>query len=81
MSEHADGGAERPRTLGALRASGYRIVDGGPARVTFEAAGDKDLRAFWRAAAERGVEVRSLARVLPTLEDAVVQAMEDARAG
>jgi ABC-2 type transport system ATP-binding protein len=63
----------------ALRAGGYRIVESGAARVTFETMGDQELRAFWRAAAERGVEVRSLGRVLPTLEDAVVNAMEEAR--
>jgi ABC-2 type transport system ATP-binding protein len=65
----------------ALRAGGYRIVESGAARVTFEAMGDRDLRAFWRVAAGRGVEVRSLGRVLPSLEDAVVRRMEDARVG
>lgn len=64
----------------ALEQAGYRIVGGAEQGVTFEPVGDRDLRAFWQVAAERSVEVRSLGRDLPSLEDAVVEAMEDARA-
>lgn len=75
-------GAGLGEELGAaLRREGYRIVEQADGRLTFEPVGDGDLRIFWRVAAERGAEVRSLGRRSATLEDAVVHAMEAARGG
>ncbi|MFQ5510792.1 MAG: ABC transporter ATP-binding protein [Candidatus Krumholzibacteriia bacterium] len=62
-----------------LEEKGYAIHTHDTERVAFEPAGDNELREFWRLAAERGAEVRSLGRDLPTLESAVVSKMEDSR--
>ena len=60
----------------ALGDRGYTIRRQDPERLSFEPNQDHELREFWRLAAERGAEVRSLGRDLPTLEKAVIQAME-----
>jgi ABC-2 type transport system ATP-binding protein len=62
----------------ALTACGYGVRERDTERITFEPNDDTDLREFWKLAAERGAEVRSLGRDLPTLEHAVVMAMERA---
>jgi ABC-2 type transport system ATP-binding protein len=62
----------------ALERSGYGIRERDTERIAFEPNDDTELRTFWRLAAERGAEVRSLGRDLPTLESAVVSAMERA---
>lgn len=62
----------------ALRDRGYAIRDLDDERIAFDPKEDGDLREFWRLAAERGAEVRALGRDLPTLEKAVVLAMEKA---
>ncbi|MEE9268981.1 MAG: ABC transporter ATP-binding protein [Candidatus Krumholzibacteria bacterium] len=61
----------------ALGQHGYAIREQDEQRITFEPNDDRELRVFWQLAAERGAEVRSLGRDLPTLEDAVVGAMEN----
>jgi ABC-2 type transport system ATP-binding protein len=63
----------------AMVKAGYVVRGHDGLRVTFDPADDQELREFWRLAAERGVAVRSLARDLPTLEEAVVDAMENAK--
>ena len=63
----------------ALEQRGYVIREQKIERLTFDPQGDNELREFWRLAAERGAEVRSLGRELPSLEDAVTSAMENAR--
>jgi ABC-2 type transport system ATP-binding protein len=62
----------------ALGQRGYRIHEHDTERIAFEPEGDPDLTAFWLLASEKGVEVRSLGRDAPTLEAAVVMAMERA---
>jgi ABC-2 type transport system ATP-binding protein len=62
----------------ALAACGYVIRERDGDRVAFEPEGDPELREFWKLACERGAEVRTLGRDLPTLENAVVLAMERA---
>lgn len=59
-----------------LSARGYTIREHGAERIAFEPHDDADLRVFWQLAAERGAEVRALGRDVPTLENAVVLAME-----
>lgn len=49
-------------------------------RLRFQSRGDADLAAFWSVIAGRGAEVRSLRRDSISLEDAVLTAMDDARA-
>ncbi len=61
-----------------LARRGYGIRERDTERIAFEPIDDADLREFWRLAAERGAEVRALGRDLPTLENAVVLAMERA---
>ena len=63
---------------GALGERGYTIRDHDTERIAFDPNDDNDLREFWKLAAERGAEVRALGRDLPTLEKAVVLAMEKA---
>ena len=63
----------------ALGQRGYDIRVKEHDRITFEPRKDSDLREFWRLASERGAEVRSLGHDVPTLEDAVIRAMERAR--
>jgi ABC-2 type transport system ATP-binding protein len=65
----------------ALAGRGYAIVETDADRVVFDPRTDVDLTTFWQVALERGVEVRALGRDLPSLEDAVVTAMEDAHGG
>ena len=60
---------------------GYSIRNQDGERIAFEPNDDRELRRFWRLAAERGAEVRSLGRELRSLEDAVVHAMKKARGG
>lgn len=62
----------------ALAGSGYTILEKNTEKIRFVPKTDGELREFWRLAAERGAEVRSLGRDLPSLETAVVKAMEDA---
>jgi ABC-2 type transport system ATP-binding protein len=64
-----------------LEQGGYRIVERRADHLLFEPTGDPELHRFWRAAAERGAEVRSLGRESRSLEDAVVQSMEIPHAG
>jgi ABC-2 type transport system ATP-binding protein len=63
----------------ALSQRGYTIRDRDTERIVFDPNRDKDLREFWRLAAERGAEVRTLGRDAPSLESAVVKAMEHIR--
>lgn len=63
----------------ALIAAGYRVHDGDDRTVRFEPVDDPQLKKFWSAVGATEAEVRGLGRDLPTLEDAVVRAMEDAR--
>ncbi len=60
----------------ALTNAGITVKPDGDTRVHVEPRNDDDLRLFWRVAADAGVEVRHLGRDVPTLEDAVVTAME-----
>lgn len=62
----------------ALTQTGYSVRESSGERVVFDPGNDRELRAFWRLAAERRAEVRSLGRDLPTLESAVISAMEHA---
>lgn len=62
----------------ALGSCGYRIHKQDEERIAFEPNDDRELREFWRLAAERQAEVRALGRNLPSLESAVVMAMEKA---
>jgi ABC-2 type transport system ATP-binding protein len=75
----ATGGGLDAAFADALASAGYMVRERNGERVIFDPAADTDLREFWRLAAERGAEVRSLGRDLPTLEDAVVDAMENAK--
>ncbi len=59
-----------------LAAQGYTIREQDTQRIAFEPNEDRDMRKFWQLAAERGAEVRSLGRDLPSLERAVIRAME-----
>ena len=63
---------------GALAGRGYSIREHDNERISFEPNDDPELRAFWELAAERGAEVRSFGRDLPSLETAVIRAMESA---
>jgi ABC-2 type transport system ATP-binding protein len=62
----------------ALGERGYTIRDRNTERIEFEPNDDVELREFWQLAAETGAEVRALGRDIPTLENAVVLAMEKA---
>jgi ABC-2 type transport system ATP-binding protein len=62
----------------ALGREGYNVREHDTERIAFEPGDDAGLHRFWRLAAERGAEVRSLGRDIPTLESAVVLAMERA---
>jgi ABC-2 type transport system ATP-binding protein len=59
-----------------LAQNGYKIIGNKPERLVFETRQDPDLKTFWSLAAERGAEVRTLGRDLPSLETAVIRAME-----
>jgi ABC-2 type transport system ATP-binding protein len=59
----------------ALAGRGLEIVSSDGGRLVFRENGG-DLLAFWGLAAERGAQVRYLARDLPSLEEAVVAVME-----
>jgi ABC-2 type transport system ATP-binding protein len=74
----ANGGGFDDAFADSLREYGYSVSERNGERIVFEPNDDRDLREFWRLAAERGAEVRSLGRELTTLEDAVVHKMEDA---
>ncbi len=63
-----------------LTASGYTVLEQSEHAVRFEPVDDLDLDRFWRAVVEEDAEVRFLGRDLPSLEDAVVAAMEKADA-
>jgi ABC-2 type transport system ATP-binding protein len=63
----------------ALAESGYAIHAQEAERIVFDPGRDDGLGAFWRLAAERGAEVRTLGRDAPSLESAVVKAMEHSR--
>jgi ABC-2 type transport system ATP-binding protein len=60
----------------ALGNAGYSVLSCDVERLTFAPNDDGELRKFWRIAAERGAEVRALGRDLPSLESAVIKAME-----
>jgi ABC-2 type transport system ATP-binding protein len=60
----------------ALAECNYTILRQAPEYLAFEPNHDQELRQFWQLAADRGAEVRSLGRDLPTLEKAVIEAME-----
>lgn len=62
-----------------LLALGYADPSARAGRLIFGPRSDGDLLPFWALAAERGAEIRHLARDLPTLEDAVVAVMEGGR--
>lgn len=62
----------------ALTERGYEVDRKSDERILFDPKDDGDLREFWRLAAEQGVEVRALGRGLPSLESAVVHAIENA---
>jgi ABC-2 type transport system ATP-binding protein len=59
-----------------LGQNGYRIIENATERLVFEPVQDPELKNFWNLAAERGAEVRTLGRDLPSLETAVIRAME-----
>ena len=61
----------------ALGQHGYAIREQDEQHIAFDPNDDRELRVFWQLAAERGAEVRALARDQPTLEDAVVGAKEN----
>jgi ABC-2 type transport system ATP-binding protein len=63
----------------ALRAAGLRVLEAAPGTLSFEAGIDAEIMTFWRVAAERGVDVRSLSRDAASLEEAVLTAMEVGR--
>jgi ABC-2 type transport system ATP-binding protein len=63
----------------ALAGRGYVIRERDNERIVFDPAQDHELREFWKLAAERGAEVRTLGRDVPSLESAVVKAMEHNR--
>ena len=65
----------------ALRDRGYTIRRQDLERLSFEPNQDHELREFWRLAAERGAEVRSFGRDLPSLEKAVIRVMEHSHEG
>jgi ABC-2 type transport system ATP-binding protein len=54
----------------------YAIREHEGDRIVFNPNQDGELRDFWRLASEHGVEVRALESDLPTLESAVIRAME-----
>ncbi|MBU1699684.1 MAG: ABC transporter ATP-binding protein [Candidatus Eisenbacteria bacterium] len=60
----------------SLKGAGMEILHFTNNRLSFLARNDDDLRLFWQAAAERNVEIRQLSREIATLEDAVVDVME-----
>jgi len=62
----------------ALANAGYTIRNRGADQITFEPGHDPDLHIFWKTVNDMDVEVRRLGRELPTLETAVVSAMEKA---
>ena len=64
-----------------LKKAGYDVQEVGHEFIIFEAPGDEALSIFWKTAADRGVEVRSLGREVPTLEEAVVTVMEGGVSG
>jgi ABC-2 type transport system ATP-binding protein len=63
----------------ALAHRGYTIRERETERLVFDPGQDTELREFWRLAAECGAEVRTLGRDVPSLESAVVKAMEHNR--
>jgi len=63
----------------ALANGGYTVHEQETERIVFDPNLDTELREFWRLAAERGAEVRTLGRDAPSLESAVVKAMEHNR--
>jgi ABC-2 type transport system ATP-binding protein len=65
--------AEFAAALGQL---GYEIREHDGERLAFDPVSDRELRQFWRLASERGAEVRALGRDVPSLESAVIIAME-----
>jgi ABC-2 type transport system ATP-binding protein len=60
----------------AMAARGFEVLETGEDRIVFRDGTEVGLLEFWKLAAERGAEVRSLGRDLPTLEQAVVAVME-----
>lgn len=65
------------RFASALEKQGYRVDRAEDERIMFDPGGDGDLHRFWNLAAEREAEVRALSRGLPSLETAVIHAMEN----
>jgi len=63
---------------GALERCGYTIHQRDTEKIIFDPNDDRELRLFWKTAAETGAEIRSLGRDLPSLESAVILAMEKA---
>jgi len=59
-----------------LGEAGVRVVHAETGSVVFEEGLASELAAFWKTAAEAGVEVRALARDVSTFEDAVLTAMD-----
>jgi ABC-2 type transport system ATP-binding protein len=74
----ATGGGLDAEFAEALGGCGYSIRGQDVERISFDPNDDRELREFWRLAAERGAEVRALGRNLPSLESAVILAMENA---
>lgn len=62
----------------ALERYGYTIHQRDIEKIIFDPNEDRELRLFWKTAAENGAEIRSLGRDLPSLESAVILAMEKA---
>jgi ABC-2 type transport system ATP-binding protein len=60
----------------ALAARGLEVLETGEDRIVFRDGAEGGLLEFWKLAAERGAEVRTLGRDLPSLEEAVVTVME-----
>jgi len=74
----AEGEGLDPGFAEAIEERGYRVESRSDERIAFDPGDDTDLCDFWRLAAERGVEVRALGRGLPSLESAVIHAIENA---
>ena len=72
----ASGPGFGPELADRLRAGGLDVTGVEGEKITFLAGVDAELAAFWKTVADAGAEVRSLTRDLPSLEDAVLTAME-----
>ena len=63
-------------TVRWLKSAGIEVQKIEQDRISLLVRDDSDLLYFWRAAADRGIEIRHLNREIATLEDAVVDVME-----